>query len=154
MNFKQAAALYKMDLLPSEKMVDVAMAELEAGSNYNSIINLAIEAEKNHATLDPLFEKCLRELEIDKLSNEELSFHAAKYYASLAENGSIDEITFGFKIGGLEQLCKLNGILHEAFQRAMWYEEAPYEVGYPEDFIEFRKECSVRIWEIIHAISA
>lgn len=152
MNFPQAASLYTLGVLPSEKMVDVAMTALESGSDQEAIIMLAIETDKTIGTLKPLFEKCLHQLELDTLSHKEVLKYAAQYYASLAKLGEISEVEFGFKLGSFHDDYTLEGDLWDAFQNAMWIEESAYEYGYPKKLNELKamqQECSSKIWEII-----
>ncbi|WP_133154813.1 hypothetical protein [Enterovibrio norvegicus] len=157
MNFNQAASLYKLGVLPSEKMVDVAISALESGSDEEAIVMLAIETDKTLGTLKPLFEECLRVLNLDALSNKETLEYAAQHYASLANSGAISEVEFGFKVGSFHDEYKLEGMLWDAFQNAMWYEEAPYEYGYPK-YLEsnraFQAECLQKIRIIIERYSA
>ena len=153
MNFHQAAALYRLDELPSEKMVDVAMSALESGAEEEEIVMLAIESDKTLGTLKPLFEGCLKLLKLDSLSEAEILKYAAEYYASLVKLGKINEIQFGFKIGSHHDKYRLEGDLWDAFQNAMWYEEAPYEYGYlkdPESLKKLKNECSNTILSIVH----
>ena len=152
MNFNQAAALYRLGELPSEKMVEVAMSALEAGADAEEIVMLAIETDKTLGTLKPLFDSCLKHLELDSLSEEEILEYAAEYYASLVKSGKINAIQFGFKIGSHHEKYGLKGDLWNAYQNAMWYEEAPYEYGYPKDLESLRKlqkECSNTISRIV-----
>lgn len=139
MNFQQAAALYRLEELPSEKMVDVAMSALESGADEEEIVRLAIETDKTLGTLKPLFEACLKLLGLDSLSEQDALNFAAEYYASLVKSGKISEIEFGFKIGSHHHKYRLEGDLWDAYQNAMWYEEAPYEYGYPKDLESLRK---------------
>ena len=157
MNFPQAAGLYKLGVLPSEKMVDVAMAALESGAEEEQILMLAIETDKTLGNLKPLFEACLKLLNLDSLTNQKALEYAAEYYASLAKAGNISEIEFGFKLGFFHEEYKLHGDLWDAYQYAMWFEESPYEWGYPKDIESLRalrEKCSSTIWEIINKYAA
>ena len=92
MDIKLAIAYWKLGNLPSEDLPKIAMQALESGLDSQSLRVLAGEQNKEMSTLSPLFEKCVKELNIPVPTNKESVFIIARHYAQQITSSKINPI--------------------------------------------------------------
>ena len=89
MNLNEAVAFYKLDLIKSEKLPEIASDALEASYDSPSLRLRAGELNPIMSTVGPMFEKTITELNISIPTKRGAYFIVAKYYSNKIISGEL-----------------------------------------------------------------
>ena len=115
MKLKDSLAFYKLKLIRSEQLPELATQALEDGLDTPSLRLLAGEFNPVMSEVGPLYENVLKELNLELPSQQEAYYAIAKYYSKQIVNSELSPYDGAKKI---------------------WWEVCMYE-DCPEEFITF-----------------
>ena len=148
MNIKEAVSLHRFGLVTSEQIVNAAIESL-ANDDSETLLMLASEVNKQMHIIEPLLYSYSQESGLAKLTLQDHSIIASKYFIKLYELGQFDEESLGFKIGTVCNYEEAPSVLREIYLTALAHDECATEFGYPSDWQSYRNTCLEDIRKLV-----